>query len=141
MLRFRAGLLVVLTLPALARSDDKPDSKSVEFFENRIRPVLVKHCYACHSQDTAKAGKLKGGLRLDSKAGTRKGGDSGPVLSGKAADSLLLKALRHEGDLKMPPKGKLPDAVIADFEAWIKLGAPDPREGRELALTPAERAR
>ena len=99
----------------------------LDFFERKIRPVLVEHCYSCHSADAEKSGKLKGGLRVDSKAGLRVGGDSGPsVVEGDPANSPLLAALRYDG-LEMPPKGKLADAVIADFETWIKAGAADPR--------------
>lgn len=106
------------------------DAQSLEIFENRIRPVLADHCYACHSA----SGKQKGGLHLDSKAAMLKGGESGPVLvPGKPGDSLILKALRHEGDLKMPPQKKLPENVVADFEAWIKRGALDPRDGQGTA--------
>jgi hypothetical protein len=65
----------------------------------------------------------------------RRGGDSGPVfVPGNNKDSLLLSALRHE-DLEMPPKGKLPDQVIADFARWIKMGAPDPRDGKKVITT------
>lgn len=102
------------------------DDVGREFFEKKVRPVLVTHCYSCHS---AEAKKKRGGLLLDSRDGLRKGGDSGPVLRpGKPGESLLLKALHYKDDaLKMPPKGKLPEAVIADLEAWVKMGAPDPR--------------
>jgi hypothetical protein len=97
-----------------------------EFFEAKIRPILVEHCYKCHSS-TAKS--LKGGLRLDSRDGLRRGGDSGPVMiPGKPTASILLKALRYTDEgLRMPPKAKLPDLVVADFERWILMGAPDPR--------------
>lgn len=98
-------------------------------FEKKIRPVLVAHCYSCHSERAAENKKLRGGLRLDSRAGLRKGGDSGPsIVAGKPADSLLLQALRYE-TLEMPPDGALPAAVLADFELWIARGAPDPRRG------------
>src|SRR5205085_7271600 len=98
-----------------------------EFFEKKVRPGLVQHCYQCHS---AEAKKLKGGLHLDTRDGVRKGGETGPaIVPGKPADSLLIQALRY-GELKMPPKGKLPDAIIADFEKWIAMGAPDPRDKR-----------
>ena len=98
------------------------------FFDAKIGPVLVKHCYGCHSVDAAKANKLKAGLFLDSRSGLQRGGESGPVIvAGKPADSPLIAALRHEG-LEMPPSGKLPDGVIADFVKWIELGAPDPRD-------------
>jgi hypothetical protein len=103
------------------------DSAGIEFFERKIRPILVNHCYECHSHA---AKKHKGKLYLDSRAGIRTGGESGPaVVPGKPAESWLLKAVRHQSeDLKMPPKGKLPASVIADLEAWIKMGAPDPRD-------------
>ena len=104
---------------------------SLVFFETKIRPVLVEHCYSCHSSEARMNKKLKGGLLLDTRADLRKGGKTGPgVVPGKPAESLLLKALRHEDDLRMPPKAKLADAVIADFEKWIAIGAPDPRDGR-----------
>ncbi len=110
------------------------DSAGVEFFEKKVRPVLVQHCYSCHSVE---AKKQKGGLSLDSRAAMRKGGDSGPaVVPGKPEDSLFLKAVRHIDDApKMPPKGKLPAAAVADLEAWVKMGAPDPRE--QTATQPA----
>jgi len=103
------------------------------FFEAKIRPVLVKHCYECHS---AEAGKSKGGLMLDTKHSIREGGETGPaVVPGDPAKSLLLTAIKHsDPDLEMPPKQlKLPDSVIADFESWIKTGAADPRESAAKA--------
>ncbi|MFO0904339.1 MAG: DUF1553 domain-containing protein [Pirellulales bacterium] len=111
-------------------STEKPPAISTEardFFEQKIRPVLVEHCYSCHAEKSLEQGQLKGGLLVDSRAGLLQGGDSGPaIVPGKPDDSLLLQALRYEG-LEMPPKGKLPDPVLADFEAWIRSGAPDPR--------------
>lgn len=97
------------------------------FFEAKVRPVLVKHCYECHS---AESGKSKGGLVLDTKRGVREGGDSGAaVVAGDPEKSLLVAAIRHaDSDLEMPPKGpKLAEQVIADIEQWIKAGAADPR--------------
>ncbi len=121
--------LLVLLLPAGARGAEPPRAQ-VEFFEKKIRPVLVKHCYKCHSAQSA---KVKGGLLLDTRDGLLKGGASGPaVIPGDPAASLLLKALRHE-DLEMPPGSKLPDAVIADFQTWIKQGAADPRTSKVVA--------
>ena len=109
----------------------KTDDSGIEFFEQKIRPVLVKHCYKCHSVKALAAGKLKGKLQLDTRAGIRKGGASGPaVVPGKVTDSLLIVALKHEDeDYEMPPKAKLPDDVIAHFVRWIERGAPDPRDG------------
>lgn len=116
-----AGVLALLTRPAAA----EPGRADVEFFEKKIRPVLVEHCYKCHA---AEAKKLKGGLRLDTRDGVRAGGDSGPaVVPGKPHESLLLKAIRYE-EHEMPPAGKLPEAIIADVETWIKHGAADPRD-------------
>ncbi len=101
------------------------------FFEARIRPVLAEKCYGCHSQQ---AGKVKGGLLLDTRAATLQGGDNGPaIVPGDAEASLLIQALRwQDADTGMPPKnkgGKLPDSVLADFEQWVNMGAPDPRDG------------
>jgi hypothetical protein len=96
-----------------------------EFFESKIRPVLARSCYPCHSSDSKTA---MGGLRLDTKAGVLRGGSSGPaVVAGKPDDSPLVRAIRYEAR-KMPPSGKLPDGVIADFEKWVRIGAPDTRE-------------
>ncbi|HUG93688.1 MAG TPA: c-type cytochrome domain-containing protein, partial [Planctomycetaceae bacterium] len=125
-LALAAAMLVSASLAA--RADEPasrpPDAEAVRFFENRIRPVLVKHCYECHS---ARAKTLQGGLLLDTRAGVRTGGDSGPaIVPGQPQASLLLEALRYES-FEMPPTGKLPPAVIADFEHWIRSGAADPR--------------
>ncbi len=119
-------LIALLAPPLLAA---EPTPQQVEFFEKKIRPVLAEHCYSCHGTEAAKKKKLKGGLHLDTAAGLTAGGDSGPAINKqKLADSLLLKSVKYD-DLKMPPSGKLPDAVIADLEAWVKMGAPDPRGG------------
>ena len=103
--------------------------EQVEFFESKIRPLLADKCSQCHS---AAAGKSKGGLTLDTKAGWEKGGDTGPALvPGDPDKSLLLKAVRYEDeDLQMPPRGeKLDPAQIAALEQWVRMGAPDPRTG------------
>jgi hypothetical protein len=123
-----ALLLAVAAAPRSIPAADNPDPAGIEFFEKKVRPVLIAKCYSCHSVE---AKKQKGGLLLDSKAGILKGGDSGKVLvPGKPAESLLLKAIRHQaGDLKMPPKGKLDDNIVTDLEKWIAMGAPDPRDG------------
>ncbi|MFP6612561.1 MAG: PSD1 and planctomycete cytochrome C domain-containing protein [Pirellulales bacterium] len=109
------------------------DRKGIDFFEAKIRPVLVSKCYACHSQNAVKSRKLKGKLLLDSKSGMLSGGESGPaVVPGKSAGSLIVDAIRHKS-LKMPPKEKLPENVIADFVKWIDMGAPDPRGAAVVA--------
>jgi len=125
--------------PTRAQFADTPTAEQLAFFESKIRPVLVEHCYECHS---ATATKIKGGLVLDSRAGVRKGGDTGPALTPGAPDaSLLIQALRHASeDLAMPPKKKLPANVIADFEQWVRLGAPDPRETDTLVAVKARDA-
>ncbi|MCE9606488.1 MAG: DUF1553 domain-containing protein, partial [Planctomycetia bacterium] len=98
----------------------------LKHFEAKIRPVLVEKCYSCHS---AGAKALRGGLLLDTKEGLILGGDSGPALVvGKPEESSLIQALKFES-FEMPPSGKLADNVIADFEHWVKIGAPDPRVG------------
>jgi Ca2+-binding EF-hand superfamily protein len=114
-----------------SKFDKISNSEGLAFFETKIRPVLVNKCYECHSAD---AEKVKGGLALDTREGIRIGGDSGPaVVPGNLAASLLIKAIRFESkDFAMPPQksgGKLPDAVIKDFEQWVQMGAPDPRDG------------
>ena len=117
---------LALTIAAPACGDDGAISPSeLEFFEARIRPVLVTECYECHSGESD---DLMGGLRLDTRDLTRHGGDSGPSVVPNDLDaSLIVSAIRYE-DFEMPPKGKLPDATIRDFERWITMGAPDPRD-------------
>ncbi|MBY0513391.1 MAG: DUF1549 domain-containing protein, partial [Gemmataceae bacterium] len=122
--------LTTVPSPRATAEPPAPTPEQVEFFEKRIRPVLTEQCYSCHSAEAATKKKLKGGLQLDTRAGLLAGGDGGPVVvPGKPADSPLVRSLRYDGDVKMPPKGKLPDAVIADFEKWVAMGAPDPRGG------------
>ena len=90
-------------------------AEGLAFFEKKIRPVLVEHCFKCHS---ASSEKVKGGLLLDTREGIRKGGESGHAVVPKNLDeSLLIEAIRYgDEDLEMPPKEKLPASVIADFE-------------------------
>ena len=109
---------------------EQPPQQDVEFFEKKIRPVLVDHCYQCHS---AESQELMGELRLDVKAGWLLGGESGSpaVVPGKPDESPLIHAVRHHGDVSaMPPnKPRLSDQVVADLIEWVRIGAPDPREG------------
>jgi hypothetical protein len=141
MLRYTLVAVVFVSsfAPPVARgAEPNPDAPKVEFFEAKIRPVLVEHCYKCHSEEAAKEKKLKGGLKLDTRAGLLKGGDTGAgLVPGKADASLLLKSMKYDGDLQMPPKGKLPDAVLKDFEKWIADGAIDPRTGEAAAAAAA----
>src|SRR5215831_21305227 len=122
-----AGLALLLLLSLPARSQDNAAERDgLDFFEKRIRPVLVEKCYSCHS---AGAEKIKGNLVVDTREGLLKGGDTGPsILPGNPDKSLLIKAMKwSEEDFKMPPKKRLPREVVADFETWIRKGAPDPR--------------
>ncbi len=122
----QVAVAIVIFSADLIASDDR--KSELEHFESKIRPVLVRECYSCHSEKAAKEGKLRGQLKLDTRDATLAGGESGPAISaGRPDDSLLISALRHES-LEMPPKGKLSDAIIADFVKWIEQGAIDPRE-------------
>ena len=107
------------------------DPVGAQFFESKIRPLLVENCYKCHSADAALKKKLKGGLYLDTREGLLKGGENGPaIVAGKPEQSRLITAVRWaDGDLKMPPKKQLPESAVADLEKWIAMGAPDPRDG------------
>lgn len=114
-------------------ADPSADASSeAEFFEKKIRPVLVERCFECHSIAANEPG---GGLLLDSAAGLRKGGESGEVvLAGRPNESRLIQALRYDG-LEMPPSGKLAPAIVADFERWIANGVYDPRGESPMART------
>jgi hypothetical protein len=121
--------LLSMWIPVSLRTCEavEPSAAQIEFFETRIRPVLVEQCYACHNS----AKQADGELAIDHRTSTLKGGNGGPIIiPGKPAESRLLAILRHEVDgLKMPEGGaKLSDSVIADFEKWIAMGAPDPRD-------------
>jgi hypothetical protein len=133
----RSLFTIVLCLTALRLHADEDQNQKLaqaEFFEKKIRPMLVEHCYKCHSHD-AKA--EKGNLRLDTAAGTRAGGDSGPaVVPGRPEESLLLSALKYDA-FEMPPSRQLPEHVIQDFRVWIQQGAFDPRQSSP-ETTPAD---
>ena len=118
----RISLSFVFLLSQLAGIADQ----KTDFFEKKIRPVLSKNCYECHS---AKSKSLKAGLLLDRKAGWERGGKNGAVIiPGKPSKSILMNALKYNNhDLQMPPSGKLSESVLADFEKWISMGAEDPR--------------
>ncbi len=109
--------------------------EQLNFFEQKIRPVLVSNCYQCHS---AEAKKLAGGLRLDTREGMLKGGTSGQaaIVPGDPDKSLLIKAISYtDPKLQMPYGGKLADAIINDFKQWVKIGAPDPRQNQSANTT------
>ncbi len=123
-------LLPLVAVPLLAQTPD------AAFFESKIRPVLAAKCYGCHSSSLSSP---FGALVLDTKAGLLKGGARGPaIVPGKPEASRLLQAIRYsDPQLQMPPTGKLPETVAADFESWIAAGAPDPRMDAAAAESPA----
>ena len=128
MSRFHFALASFIALfPGLNALAVEPSAADLQFFEKKIRPVLIERCYSCHSAKAQTEKKLEGQLLLDSRAGIRKGGETGPaIVPGDVKKSLLIQAIRHES-VEMPPKSKLPDNVIADFVKWVEMGAPDPR--------------
>ena len=131
---FRILIWLSLSLTTAMSADLKP--ADLEFFESKIRPVLVAECYECHD-----AKKQKGDLRLDYRDGLLKGGEEGPsIVPGEAKKSILLQSMDHSHEtLQMPKKRtKLDAQIIADFAEWINRGAPDPRtKAPEDSITPA----
>lgn len=121
-----AVLMLVGCLHGSIRSSDPEFARAdIDFFEKRIRPLLVSRCNECHSSD---AKQLQAGLMLDDRESALRGGDSGPaIVPGKPDASLLIEAIRYDGDLQMPPKGKLAAGEIALLERWVRLGAPMPK--------------
>jgi mono/diheme cytochrome c family protein len=131
LLVFGVAVLVagVLLAPRLLVAADKPDAAGLEFFERRIRPLLAENCYQCHGPE-----KQRNGLRLDSRTAILTGGDRGPsIVPEKPDESRLILAVRYGDEPRMPPKGKLSDAQIADLATWIKMGAPAPAPKEEIA--------
>ena len=132
MIRAAPFLLAWLAAVGTVAGASEIDPADLEFFESKIRPVLAERCYQCHGGDPA---KIRGGLILLDAEGVRAGGDSGAVIvPGSPEDSLMIEALHYEGLTQMPPDGKLAAHVIADFEQWIRRGAPDPRTGGEQTV-------
>ena len=135
--------LVCCCLFSSLRAQETISEAQAKFFEAKIRPVLVERCYSCHSED---AKEIHGGLLLDTRAGMRRGGDSGPaVVPGNLAGSLLITAIRYgDDDFAMPPDvagGKLAASVIQDFETWVKTGAADPRDGKARVVAKYDTAK
>lgn len=126
-----ASILLVMLVSSLvinpSRSDEPEPgglTSPQDFFETKIRPVLVKHCYQCHATDSDEVG---GNLLIDHRAGMLTGGLSGPALvPGDPDNSLIIQALRYDG-IEMPPDEPLPNEVIEDFVKWVRQGASDPR--------------
>ena len=135
-----AAAIATLALPlgaAIAPAPASISAADLQFFETRVRPILVDRCYKCHSHD---ADKIKGGLMLDTREGMLHGGDTGPAIApGKPEDSLLVDAISYkDADLQMPPKGeRLTDEQVVDLTEWIRRGAPDPRSLVTKGSSPA----
>lgn len=127
------SIAMLLVMGSAWAGDPVGERQRLDFFESKIRPVLIKHCYECHAADSK---KISGGLLVDSRQGLLVGGESGPaVVPGDLKESLLISALKH-ADFEMPPQGKLPAAVIADFDKWIQDGAIDPRRDTNMVARP-----
>ena len=141
-MRYVLTILLLCIAPVAAGAADEPAlsarmNEAREHFERKIRPVLIRHCYECHS---AAADEIQGGLRVDSRDALRTGGESGAaVVPGKPGEGTLLGALRHES-FEMPPSGRLPATVVEDFRRWIAQGAFDPREKPPTAADAARLA-
>ena len=125
-MRFRLILptLIYFASPLFAA---EPTQEQVDHFEQKVRPILVEHCYSCHSE---KSKKPKAGLRVDGRKHLLAGGDNGmSIVPGDAEKSLIIQAIRYKNiDLQMPPKAKLSDSAIRDLEQWVKAGAPWPND-------------
>jgi cytochrome c553 len=128
-----AGFAVMTFLLGTSAASAADDAALVEFFEKKVRPVLVSNCYTCHSANT----NAKGGLRVDDRNGLLHGGSSGPaVVPGKPEQSLLIQAVRQTGETsKMPPKKQLAAQEIADLTQWIKDGAAWPKVATSVAIS------
>lgn len=123
---WRFLIVCSLSLAALGHAHAQTgDPASLQFFETRVRPVLAEHCYSCHGAE-----RQRSDLRVDHIIALQKGGETGAALiPGDGEKSLLLEAIRYTNvDLQMPPSGRLPEAAIADIEAWINAGAVWPEE-------------
>jgi hypothetical protein len=119
----RSCLVASLLVGATQGAARGMDEAGAEFFESRVRPLLAEHCYRCHS---AKAEKVKAGLRVDRREDLLRGGESGPaVVAGRPEQSRLIEAVRYSNpELQMPPRGRLSDEQVADLVRWVELGAP-----------------
>lgn len=137
---FLCWLTVATTGPTQLFAQDEAvkaaefSAEQIEYFEKEVRPLLVKRCFECHGDV---GDDLKGGLRLDSRAGLLKGGDTGPAIDlADSGKSLFLDAIRYGDTYQMPPKSKMPAEEIAIFEKWIGAGAPWPAEAKSESSTP-----
>jgi len=132
------ALLTGFSLCALAQQNPAPkklDPQAVEFFETKVRPVLANNCFSCHG-----AADQKGGIRLDARDFVLKGnGHGSAVVPGQPDASLIVKAINYNGQIKMPPTGKLTPHEIDALTAWVKMGAPWPADkASEAAVRAAQ---
>lgn len=132
------GIIVICALSWCWLGDCRAWAADADFFEKKIRPVLVEHCYECHSGDSKESG-----LRVDSLAALISGGERGPaIIPGKPNESIFIRAVRHDDTLQMPPDRKLPQAVINDLMQWVSDGAVWPNaEPAPVAAQSASRER
>lgn len=131
----KSAILILFMFSSFSIASEKEE---LEFFESKVRPLLSKHCYKCHSE---KAKKIKGNLLLDSRQGWMTGGDSGTTIKPREPqNSLFMKSINYKDhDLQMPPKYKMKDEHIAIFKKWIESGATDPRESKKAQQRPTNR--
>lgn len=136
-MRILPALILIMLQPTTGLALQRPKDDRLEFFESRVRPTLIKHCYACHS---VAADKSRGGLLLDSRDGWAVGGDSGPaIVPFEPDESILLHAVSHNGVMsEMPPTSRLPDTTISDIRKWIADGAIDPRNSTRAPDKPKQ---
>lgn len=130
--QFSTGLLVtffLLSASCLSAAEKQPTQKQIQFFESKIRPMLIKHCYDCHGPD-----EQESGLRVDTFKDIVKGGKAGALLvPGKPEQSILITAVNYQSaDLQMPPEEKMSKQEIADLTTWVKIGAPYPNADMSL---------
>lgn len=131
----RVAVVLAIGAAAFSASAAAADDEALRLFENSVRPLLIDHCLECHGEDPS------GSLRIDSRESLLRGGDSGPaIVPGDPNRSLLLRAVRHEGDLEMPPEEPLSPQQIDALAAWIELGAPWPESSASPAAGPADAA-
>ena len=119
---------IAVGLPAVVAVAE-PTAEDLEFFESRVRPLLVEHCADCHS---AEAGDPEGGLSFDSRADFFAA--EGVAVAGQPEESLLVEVVRYDGDLQMPPDGRLPDAAVETFAEWVRRGLPWPDDGKAASV-------
>jgi len=118
------GLLACILAPPARAADSPAGEAAIKFFETKVRPILIEHCYKCHGPESDEG---EGELRVDSLDALLRGGESGPaIVRGDPGRSLLIRAVRHDGELSMPPKKKLAQHDIDALTAWVRMGSPWP---------------